>query len=71
MVSILNENHSLLRRKEIIAIAEMRNMNSDADGVGSKRISIRDCEARLIMNSVMTFCEYILTIEEYHKIALK
>ena len=41
-------------------IGDMRNTNSDAHGVGSTRISIREKEARLIMNSAITFCEYLL-----------
>lgn len=53
--------------KIIQAIAEMRNMNSDAHGVGSKRINIRECEARLIMNSAMTYCEYIIAIQKEHE----
>lgn len=43
------------------SVAEMRNANSDAHGVGSRRINIRECEARLVMNSSITFCEYILS----------
>lgn len=53
--------------KIIQSLAEMRNMNSDAHGVGSKRINIRECEARLIMNSAMTYCEYILAIHKEHQ----
>ena len=41
-------------------IGDMRNINSDAHGVGSGRIGIREKEARLIMNSSITFCEYML-----------
>lgn len=41
-------------------IGDMRNINSDAHGVGSGRIRIREKEARLIMNSAITFCEYML-----------
>lgn len=41
-------------------IGEMRNINSDAHGVGSSRIEIREKEARLILNSAITFCEYML-----------
>lgn len=41
-------------------IGDMRNINSDAHGVGSNRIGIREKEARLIMNSAITFCEYLL-----------
>ncbi len=43
-------------------IAEMRNTNSDAHGAGSSRINIQEREARLIMNSSVTFCEYLLSI---------
>lgn len=53
--------------KIVQSIAEMRNVNSDAHGVGSKRIMIKECEARLIMNSAITFCEYILEIYKNHK----
>lgn len=41
-------------------IGDMRNINSDAHGVGSNRIGIREKEARLIMNSAIIFCEYLL-----------
>ena len=53
--------------KIVQSIAEMRNVNSDAHGVGSKRIAIKECEARLVMNSAVTFCEYILEIYKNHK----
>lgn len=55
--------NSLLSGLERIvqAVAEMRNANSDAHGVGSRRINIRECEARLVMNASITFCEYILS----------
>lgn len=65
-----NENdrrvNSLLSGLEKIvqSIAEMRNANSDAHGVGSRRIAIRECEARLVMNSAITFCEYIISIHD-------
>lgn len=52
--------------KIVKSIAEMRNANSDAHGVGSRRIAIRECEARLVMNSAITFCEYILSIHDGH-----
>ena len=60
--------NSLLSGLERIvqSIAEMRNANSDAHGVGSKRITIRECEARLVMNSAITFCEYIISIHDKH-----
>lgn len=58
--------NSLLNGLEKIvqSVAEMRNANSDAHGVGSKRIAIRECEARLVMNSAITFCEYIISIHD-------
>lgn len=43
------------------SIAEMRNANSDAHGVGKSRITVRESEARLVMNSSITFCEYIIS----------
>ena len=50
--------------KIVEAIGNMRNVNSDAHGVGSSRIAVKEREARLAMNSAMTFCEYILSIGE-------
>lgn len=50
--------------KIVQSIAEMRNANSDAHGVGSRRITVRECEARLVMNSAITFCEYIISIHD-------
>lgn len=47
--------------KIVQAVAEMRNANSDAHGVGSRRIVIRESEARLVMNSAITFCEYMIS----------
>lgn len=44
------------------SIAAMRNSNSDAHGAGSKRILVKEREARLAMNSAITFCEYLLSI---------
>ena len=43
------------------SVAEMRNASSDAHGVGSKRYAIRESEARLVMNSAITFCEYLIS----------
>lgn len=48
--------------KIIQAIAEMRNTNSDAHGVGSKRIEIREHEALLAVNSTITLSEYVLSV---------
>lgn len=58
--------NSLLSGLERIvqAVAEMRNANSDAHGVGSRRIAVRECEARLVMNSAITFCEYIISVHD-------
>ena len=44
------------------SVGAMRNTNSDAHGVGSSRINIAEREARLVMNSTITFCEYLLSI---------
>ena len=48
--------------KIIQSIAEMRNANSDAHGVGSSRINIRKHEAQLVVNAAITFSEYILSL---------
>lgn len=46
--------------KIVNSIASMRNMNSDAHGAGSGRINIKEKEARLVMNSAISYCEYML-----------
>ena len=48
--------------KIIDAIAEMRNKNSDAHGVGQKRINISEHHARLYVNSAMTLADFILSV---------
>lgn len=48
--------------KIIVAISEMRNTNSDAHGVGSARIDIKEREARMIVNASITLSEYILDV---------
>lgn len=48
--------------KIVDAIGKMRNMNSDAHGVGISRIGIKEREARLIASSAMMVSEYILSI---------
>lgn len=53
--------------KIVSAISNMRNTNSDAHGVGSARIAIKEREARLIMNTSITMCEYLLDIFESQK----
>lgn len=49
------------------AIGDMRNENSDSHGVGSKRIKVNRREARLIMNSAITLCDYVLDVFEDRK----
>jgi hypothetical protein len=53
--------------KIVSAIGCMRDKNSTSHGVGSKRISIKEREAKLIANSSMTLCEYLLDIFESQK----
>ena len=54
--------------KIIDAIAEMRNKNSDAHGVGQKRINISEHHARLYVNSAMTLADFILSVGGKEKI---
>lgn len=46
------------------AIANMRNNYSDSHGVGKSRVKIGKREARLIMNSTITYCDYLLDVYE-------
>lgn len=48
--------------KIIDSIAEMRNKNSDAHGVGQKRINISEHHARLFVNSAIVLADFILSI---------
>lgn len=48
--------------KIVNAIARMRNINSDAHGVGNNRIDIHESEAMLIVNSSMMISEYLLGV---------
>lgn len=48
------------------SIAEMRNINSDAHGVGQNRITIKKRDAQLVINSAMIFSEYLLETYENH-----
>ena len=50
--------------KIIDSIAEMRNKNSDAHGVGKRRINISEHHARLFLNSAMTLADFILSVAE-------
>lgn len=46
----------------IVPISSLRNIGSDAHGVGSKRINIGEREAILISNATQTYCEYYLSV---------
>ena len=48
----------------VSSIAEMRNKDSDAHGVGANRISIDEHHARLFVNAAMTMADFILSVEE-------
>lgn len=48
--------------KIISAVSSMRNLNSDAHGVGSARISIKKREALLVANSSMMVAEYLFSV---------
>lgn len=47
----------------VSAIAEMRNKDSDAHGVGAKRITIYEYHARLFVNASNTLADFILSVE--------
>ena len=48
--------------KIIDAIGSMRNMNSDAHGVGVGRLTIKEREARMIASSAIMIAEYVLSV---------
>lgn len=50
--------------KIVSSIAEMRNREGDAHGVGSRRIGIEDYHARLMVNSAATMAEFLLGVYE-------
>lgn len=50
--------------KTISAISEMRNANSDAHGLGTKRYKIKNYHARLLVNAAMTLSDFILSVAE-------
>jgi hypothetical protein len=50
--------------KILNAIAEMRNKNSDAHGVGSKRFTLEEHHARLFLNSAIAMSDFILSVSE-------
>ena len=47
----------------VSAIAEMRNKDSDAHGVGAARINIDEHHARLFVNSAISMSDFILFVE--------
>lgn len=49
------------------AIAEIRNNNSDAHGVGKNRIKISEHHANLVLNSATTLAEFVLSVIENKK----
>lgn len=51
----------------VSAIAEMRNKDSDAHGVGANRISIDEHHARLLVNSAMTMADFIISVQQKQK----
>ena len=48
----------------VSAIAEMRNKDSDAHGVGAKRIPIKEHHTRLFVNAAMSMADFILSVEQ-------
>jgi len=40
----------------------MRNKDSDAHGVGARRIEIRDYHARLMVNSAAAMADFVLSV---------
>lgn len=48
--------------KTVSAVAEMRNKNSDAHGLGSNRLAIADYHARLAVNAAINMADFILAV---------
>lgn len=48
--------------KIVSAVSEMRNKNSDAHGVGSRRLNIADYHARLAVNAATNMADFILSV---------
>ena len=48
----------------VSSIAEMRNKDSDAHGVGTNRIPIKEHHARLFVNTSMAMADFILSVEQ-------
>ena len=51
----------------VSSIAEMRNKDSDAHGVGVNRIRIDEHHARLFINSAMTMADFIISVQQKQK----
>lgn len=51
----------------VSAIAEMRNKDSDAHGVGANRIAIEEHHARLFVNAAIAMADFILSVEQKSK----
>ena len=51
----------------VSAIAEMRNKDSDAHGVGANRIPIEEHHTRLFVNAAMAMADFILSVEQKSK----
>lgn len=50
--------------KILTSISEMRNADSDAHGVGNKRINIKEHHARLFLNASIMMSDFILSVAE-------
>ena len=50
--------------KILTSISEMRNEQSDAHGVGSKRIQIAEHHAQLFVNAAIVMADFILSVSE-------
>lgn len=53
--------------KILTSISEMRNEQSDAHGVGSKRIKIAEHHAQLFVNAAIVMADFILSVSEKNK----
>ena len=52
--------------KIISSIAEMRNAEGDAHGVGTRRMGIDEYHARLFVNAATTVADFILSVANKH-----
>jgi hypothetical protein len=48
--------------KIIDSVSSFRNIGSDAHGVGSKRLTIKDHHARLFLNSTLTIADFLMSV---------